>query len=134
MFSKRPKFGNTKVVYDGIKFDSKRERDRYIVLMDAQRQGIISNLRLQVPYTLLADEYTDFVKQLKTKTKIERRRTFIGVKYKADFVYLKDGVTIVEDCKISPRMIPKEYVLKEKMMHSLKGIDIRRVYKANDPI
>ena len=31
-------------------------------------------------------------------------------------------------------MLPKEYVLKKKMMFALKGIKIREIYKVNEPI
>ena len=35
------KYKNEKVEFDGIKFDSKRERDGYMVLEDAERRGEI---------------------------------------------------------------------------------------------
>ena len=131
---KEPKYRNAKCVYMGIKFDSYRERDRYIFLADCMRRGLIRDLRLQVRYELFPDEYKDVVKHLKTKDKIERKRSYIGIDYVADFVYEKGGVTVVEDVKPSPDVLPKDFQLKCKMMHYIHGIDLRLVYKPNEPI
>ena len=120
----------------GIKFDSENESKRWLYLQDCQRRGLISELKRQVKFILLPDEYTDVPVQLKTKVRIDRKRIFIGVYYIADFVYwhVGKGCHVVEDVKGSPDMVPSDYILKEKMMHSLKGIDIRRVYKPTEPI
>lgn len=135
-FIRKGKYNAHKCEYKGMKFDSERERDRFIFLEDCQRRGLISELVRQKEFILLPDEYTMVPKQLKTKVKMERRRTFIGSRYKADFMYWneKEQKHVVEDVKINPRMIPKEYLLKEKMMHSLMHIDVRRVYKPNEPL
>jgi len=49
---KRSKFGNHKVVLDGIKFDSKKEAARYQVLKVWLAAGQISDLEWQVKYKL----------------------------------------------------------------------------------
>lgn len=49
---KQNKFGNRKVEYKGMKFDSVLERDRWIVLEAAQARGEIGNLMRQVRYPL----------------------------------------------------------------------------------
>ena len=41
------KYHNTKVIYNGIKFDSKKERDRYIQLKQLHSLGQIESLELQ---------------------------------------------------------------------------------------
>lgn len=41
---KSNKYHNTKVIYNGIKFDSKKERDRYIELKQLEKTGIIKEL------------------------------------------------------------------------------------------
>ena len=77
------KYGNHKVTYDGIKFDSKKEMNRYIELKLLQRAGKISDLQLQVPFVLL-----------------QAGNGERGVKYIADFVYIDaDGNKVVEDVK-----------------------------------
>lgn len=130
------KYNAKKVVVQGIRFDSENESKRWLYLQDCQRRGLISELKRQVKFILLPDEYTDVPVQLKTKVRIDRKRIFIGVYYIADFVYwhVGKGCHVVEDVKGSPDMVPSDYILKEKMMHSLKGIDIRRVYKPTEPI
>ena len=135
-FVRRGKYNAHKVERHGLKFDSEREADRWDFLLDCQRRGLISELKRQVEFVLIPDEYSEVKKQLKTKVKVEKKRTFIGVRYKADFVYwhVADGKHVVEDLKAGPKMIPKDYQLKEKMMHSLLHIDIHRVYKAKAPI
>ena len=47
------KYRSQKATYNGITFDSKRERDRYIDLLLLERAGEISELRLQVPFELI---------------------------------------------------------------------------------
>ena len=47
------KYHSQKATYNGITFDSKRERDRYIDLLLLERAGEISELRLQVSFELI---------------------------------------------------------------------------------
>lgn len=131
---KESKYRNEKVEYDGMTFDSKRERDRYIVLKDAERQGIISDLVCQPKFTLLPAQYHEETVQLKTKVKTVRKCDFLATTYTGDFQYTKDGNVVVEDVKISPKLIPKEFLLKEKMMLFFHKIRIRRVYKPMEEI
>lgn len=80
------KYRNKKVIVDGKEFDSKREGNRYKELRLLERIGKISNLEIQ-PRFLLQDS---FKKNGKTYRKIE---------YVADFKYIENGKTIVEDVK-----------------------------------
>ena len=80
------KYGNKKVLINGIKFDSKKEANRYYELMLLQKAGIVSSLELQ-PRFLLQES---FKKNGKTYRKIE---------YIADFKYIENGKIIVEDVK-----------------------------------
>ena len=43
--NKPNKYGNKKVEVDGLLFDSKKEMQRYLVLKDAERNGVISDLK-----------------------------------------------------------------------------------------
>lgn len=131
---KGKKYNNTKVEYDGFKFDSKKEMQRYIVLKDAENSGVISNLELQVKYELIPAVREEYIEHLKTKDKVKTRTLQLPITYTCDFQYLKDGVLIVEDVKASPKMLPKEFVLKEKMMFALKGIKIKKVYSIKEEI
>lgn len=134
MRANRPKYGNSKVSFDGYTFDSKREKDRYVVLKEAQEDGIISDLQLQPKWELIPKITETYVKHLKTKDKVCERTAQLPITYTADFGYVKDGERIIEDVKISPKMLPKEFVLKVKMMRAIHGIKIRCVYKANEEI
>lgn len=133
---KRAKYGNRKVEYKGMTFDSARERDRYIFLCDAQEKGLITDLRLQPRFELLPAIHELVEMQLKTKTKKVSRCVQKAVEYRGDFEYVRtsDGVKVVEDVKISPKLLPKEFVLKEKMFFFFKGFPIRKVYKPTEEI
>lgn len=131
---KRSKYGNKKVEYKGFLFDSIRERDRYIVLKDAEDKGLISNLELQVKFELIPAITEEYVEHLKTKDKIKERTLQLSTTYTCDFQYIKDGSLVVEDVKISPKMLPPEFVLKEKLLFWRHNIRIKKVYKPNEPI
>ena len=93
------KYGNRKTYVDGIKFDSKREAERYIELKLLERAGVISNLVLQPKYVL--------------QDKFRRNgKTVRAIHYIADFEYIEDGIKVVEDVK---GMETKDFKLKEKM-------------------
>ena len=135
MKRKRPKYGNSKVEYNGITFDSKRERDRYIVLSRAQEDGLISNLMLQPKWELIPKITEKFTKHLKTKDKECERTVQRAITYSADFSYNdRYGKLVVEDVKISPSLLPKEFILKVKMMRAIHGIEVRCIYKPIEPI
>lgn len=134
MIKKRPKYGNKKVEYQGKLFDSKREMQRYIVLKEAEEKGLISDLRTQITFELIPSITEEYVEHLKTKDKIKTRVLQRAVTYKADFVYVKNGEEIVEDVKVAKGLIPKEFVLKEKIFFWKYGKRIQLVFNANDPI
>jgi hypothetical protein len=133
---KGKKYNNTKVEFDNIKFDSKREMKRYLVLKEAQEKGVITDLELQPKYELIPAIREEYIKHLKTKDKVETRTVQLAITYTADFRYKKDGVTVVEDVKASPNMaaLDKAFLLKEKMFRYFFGFPIKRVYKETDPI
>ena len=99
------KYRNQKTVIDGIKFDSKKEADRYCELKLLERAKEISNLRLQVPYILFPKNQYGRV-----------------VKYIADFAYTENGKEVVEDCK---GMKTDVYKLKKRIMAEKYDIIIR---------
>jgi len=105
MGDKRSKYGNRKVVVEGIKFDSEKEGNRYRVLKIAEFGGEISNLRLQKVYEL----------------KVEGSKV---CKYKADFVYIRNGVEVVEDVKSEITRKARVYRIKKKLIKAIYGIDI----------
>ena len=128
------KYNNKKVEVDGVVYDSKREYERWLLLKDAEEQGIITDLQRQVKFELIPAVIEEYVEHLKTKDKIKTRVLQRPITYTADACYYKDGEYIVEDLKVSPKVKTDKYILKNKMMFALKGIRIKEVYKATDPI
>ena len=63
------KFFNKKVTIGGIKFDSKKEGERWLVLLDMQKKGVISDLQRQVEWEIIPKQTYMKTVQLKTKTK-----------------------------------------------------------------
>ena len=94
------KYHAKKVCVDNIWFASKLEAGRYGILKLLAQQGIIKDLKLQVPFEL----QPSFRK---------RGKTIRSIVYIADFTYLQDGVLVVEDAKGYKK--DKVYLLKKKL-------------------
>lgn len=129
---KPPKLRNKKVTRDGKTFDSKREADRYDDLVLLEKQGVIQNLEWQKEYLLIPAQYKTVEQYGKHGTRIKDKRILLErkVTYIADFVYEKDGETVVEDSKgyRNPSSAPyAKFVLKRKLMLWIHGIRITEV-------
>lgn len=131
---KGKKYNNKNVIYDNIKFDSTKEGKRYLVLKQAERDGIISDLELQVKFELIPPIKEEYIKHLKTKDKVITRTLQLPITYICDFRYIKDSNIVIEDVKASPKMIPNDYKLKEKLFFWKFGIRIIRIYNENQLI
>lgn len=124
----RNKYGNKKIIVEGIPFDSRKEARRYSELKLLERAGKIKNLELQKSFELIPAQYEDTGEvytrgankgQPKRGKCIEK-----AVTYKADFVYIEDGKTVVEDTK---GFRTKDYILKRKLMLYIHRIRIREL-------
>lgn len=131
---KGQKYKNKNIEIDGIKFDSTKEGKRYLVLKQALYDGKIQDLKLQVKYELIPSIKEEYVEHLKTKNKVKTRTLQLPITYTCDFQYMKDGELIIEDIKASPKLLPKEFVIKEKLMFWKYRIRIKKVYNPNEPI
>lgn len=112
-YTKTNKYHNKKVIYKGIKFDSKKERNRYIVLKQLEEKGLIKNLELQTKFELLP------------KFDINGRHVR-AITYTCDFYYydtVKNSF-IVEDVK---GMKTDVYKIKKKMFEYKYQIEIKEV-------
>lgn len=114
------KYHNKKTTVNGLNFDSKKEAKRYIELKTLEGKGEISELQMQVKFTLIpAQREPDTVGKrggLHKGKVIEKECSYI-----ADFVYVKNGQVIVEDTK---GFRTPEYIIKRKLMLYLYGIRI----------
>lgn len=105
----RRKYNNVPTVVDGIKYDSKKEAKHGQMLEAMQRDGLISNLRRQVPYLIQIN----------------------GVKVckcVMDFVFTdSEGNTVVQDVKSAITRKNPVYRLKAKLMLAVHGITVCEV-------
>lgn len=123
MKRRRNKYGNKKVVVNGIKFDSQKESRRYSYLMMLKNAGKITDLQLQKEYVLIPSQREpDTIGKRGGVHKgrvIERKCSYI-----ADFSYKQDGKEIVEDTK---GVLTPDYVIKRKLMLYIHGIRISEI-------
>lgn len=108
---KQSKYKNKKVFYNGIKFDSQKERNYYIKLKLLEDKGKIKDLKLQVKYEL----------QPKFKS---GNKNIQAISYIADFTYLdeENKLHIVDTKGVRTDV----YRIKKKMMQ-YKGLEIEEV-------
>ena len=108
----RSKYNNQKADFRGESFDSIKERDYYILLLDRERRGEIRDLKRQVAIT---------IQQAFETPSGEKYR---AITYKADFVY-KDitGQVHIVDVKGYKTEV---YKIKKKLL-AFRGIYIEEV-------
>lgn len=100
------KYHAEKAHADGITFDSKHERERYMLLRDKEKRGEIQNLRVHVPIPVEINDQ-------------------LVCTYVCDMVYDDNGVTIYEDCKGLRRGLPYQHFrLKAKLVEVTRGIKV----------
>lgn len=109
---KRSKYGAVKTTFLGIKFDSKLEARRYHELLTLQKIGVISDLKVHEPFTVIPSQPPH-----------ER-----ATKYVADFTYREHGELIVEDTKSAATAKNKDYIMKRKLMLLVHKIKVKEVY------
>ena len=115
---------------DGEIHDSLKEARRWSELLLLERAGVISNLRRQVKYVLIPKQEETFArygkdgKRLKDGTRtLEKECSYI-----ADFVYTKDGETVVEDVKGYKRGGAYNlFSCKRKLMLYIHHIRVREI-------
>jgi hypothetical protein len=98
------KYLNIPTKVDGVKFDSRKEAHRYLVLKDRQNKGLISGLELQPSFELCPAFIIDGVRHRK-------------ISYIADFSYSdkETGHTVVEDVKGVKVIQTQVYKIKKKL-------------------
>lgn len=111
--AKPSKYKNKKVIYNGVKFDSAKERNYYLKLCLMQDAGLIRNLELQKKFVLQSS--------FKLNNRIRQKITYI-----ADFYYfdIKNDKWVVVDVKGFKTEV---YKLKKKLFEYKYGIEIEEV-------
>lgn len=111
----KTKFGNKRCIYNGIKFDSLAEKDRYIELLALEQAGKISGLKVhgkELTYSLVSSfKYQTFTGEI---------RTHRAITYIPDFGYFINGKWVIEDVK---GLITDVFKIKHKLF-SLKYPEI----------
>ena len=121
---KMPKFRNQPTSRGKLRFDSRKEAERYDALMLLLRAGAIRGLKLQPQFTLQESYITP---------EGERVR---AIRYVADFAYERKTapdcngdvywLPVVEDVK-SPATKTPQYELKRKLLKERLGLDVAEV-------
>lgn len=128
----RTKMGNTKLTVGGEIFDSKREYCRWCELKIMEKAGEIQDLQRQVVYELIPRQTEPYARYGKNGQRLKdgERVLELPVRYIADFQYVQDGKTIVEDVKgyrNTNSAVYAKFVIKRKLMLWLKGIIVKEV-------
>lgn len=122
------KYGNRKTTIGGKEFDSLKEAQRYQELLLLERAGRISGLQTQVKYVLIPTQRAASFEVYKSGPNKGRRKTGKLLEhecsYIADFCYIQNGETVVEDAKGYRTEV---YKIKKKLMLERYGIQIREV-------
>lgn len=105
-------------------FDSTSEYQRYLVLLDMEQNGAISDLKRQITFQLLPQQTKVVTKQLKTKIKEIIRIVEQDMKYTCDFTYYKNGEYVVEDHKATKFNIDEAIRIKKKLLYYFHGIEL----------
>ncbi len=105
--AKPAKYRNQRCEHEGVKFDSRRECARWIELSRQQAAGEISELERQVVFVL-------------AEAVVISGRKKPALRYVADFVYERDGKTVIEDVK---GHITEGYRIKRHLM-AARGLQI----------
>jgi len=121
------KFGNEKCEANGHKFDSQRERDRYLELILLERAGEIANIELQPKYPLTIQALVDGrLTGVDIKIRSKRYPNGRRCSWRADFRYQdkRTGEQIVEDVKGFDDTAAR---FKRAVVEAIFGIEIRLV-------
>ena len=117
---KKSKYHNEKVVFHNIKFDSKKEANRYAELLLMKQAGEVQSIDLQPRF-----DYEIHYQRPKKDFPIMFGGSMMKTAfYKADFrVFYRDGRVEVEDVKSSGTRTAI-YKRKKKIVEALYGIEI----------
>ena len=105
-------------------FDSTSEYQRYLVLLDMEQNGAITDLKRQITFQLLPQQTKVVTKQLKTKIKEIIKIVEQDMVYTCDFTYYKDGKYVAEEFKGSKWNVDEAVRIKKKLLYYFHGIEL----------
>lgn len=117
-FQEKMKYHNKITKLNGIKFDSIKERNWYLILKESQNRGFIKELELQKKFEL----QEGFIDNTGKKQR--------AIYYIADFFYYDNKLKcyVAEDVKSEATRKDKVYNLKKKMfMYQYKNILFKEI-------
>jgi len=105
------KYNARKVEFRGMTFDSKKEFERYLELLEMERVGKIQDLQRQIKYEIL-----------------EGNEFFRPVHYIADFKYREDGQEVTEDVKgVRKGSAYQLFKIKQKLIYDKYKIMVQEI-------
>ena len=130
---RRNKFNNVRCEFDGLKFDSKKEMERYKFLLEKKAEGVIYDLVVHPRFPFILPDGR------KVLIKGEKRNTC--ARYTADFSYYlskdgpfkaKEGRYVVEDMKSPATAKEGQFKLRRAVFELIYGVDLELVYKVSE--
>lgn len=127
------KYFSKPIIYEGIYFDSIKERNRYIELRGMEKRKEIFRLQRQVHFELIPDQRKKseevFTKGARKGQKKPGKMLERKCEYVADFMYFTaEGDCVVEDVKgFREGTAYAVFVIKRKLMLWRYGIQVREV-------
>ena len=123
-YKSKSKYNNVKVGKNASRKEARRGAELRLLL----KAGVITDLREQVVFELIPNQYETYERYSKRGERLKdgRRLCERKCKYIADFVYTiaKTGEMVVEDTK---GVKTKDYIIKRKLMLAVHSIRIKEV-------
>lgn len=131
---RKNKFNNTRCEFNGLKFHSIKEMNRYKFLLELERNGVIRDLACQPRFPFIFEDGRRIL------IKGEKRNT--TARYSADFSYYlakdgaraKEGSFIVEDIKSPATASDGQFKLRIAIVKLIYDVDVQVVYKISEPV
>lgn len=102
------KYRNRKVTVDGFTFDSRKEANRWLDLCAELKAKRISKLSRQIGFPIVVNGRAI-------------------CEYVADFVFIRDGLKVVEDVKSAHTRKLPVYRIKKKLFEAIYGFEVTEV-------
>ena len=110
-------------------FQSRLEYDRFVVLKDFEKKGVIKDLETQVKFELIPTQPYEQKTVSPNGIISYKNKKMRGTSYYSDFAYFHGDEYVVEDTKSKITRSKPEYIIKKKLMLLKHGILIKEVFR-----